>query len=277
MRTRHWMSGWILALAANVALASPPEPYTEAATQIATHAADNRLLVLGELHGTRETPLLVRALLDHYTAQGIPVRLALELPVAENSALETYITSNGTAAARQALRTTNYWKVKDHLHDGRRSEDMLDLIESVRLLRAEGRDVDVAGFDRTPNPADAAPGTRDADMAKELRDRYAALPANGRLLVLTGNMHGTRSPPDRLGYATATSLLKDLPLYNVRIEARGGEFWGCRGHRRCGALPLITYTGASPRTYTAEDRDYDLWIFLPRFTVARLLDAPSAP
>ncbi len=277
MRTRHWMAGWILTLASHVALASPPDPYSEAATQIATHAADHRLLVLGELHGTRETPLLVRALLEHYVAQGVPVRLALELPVAENAALETYITSTGDAAAGRALRTTNYWKVKDHLHDGRRSEDMLDLIEAVRRLRAEGHDITVAGFDRTPNPADDAPGTRDANMAKELRDRYAELPAHGRLLVLTGNMHGMRSPPERLGHLTVTALLKDQPLYNVRIEARGGEFWGCRGDRRCGALPLINYTGVSPRTYTGEDRDYDLWIFLPRFTVARLLDATPAP
>jgi hypothetical protein len=277
MRTWHWIAGCIMALAATVTLAAPATPYTEAATEIATHAGDHRLLILGELHGTRETPLLVRALVEHYVAQGIPVRLALELPVAENASLETYITSNGDAASRHTLRTTNYWTVKDHLHDGRRSEDMLDLIEAVRLLRAEGHHISVAGIDRTPNPLDLAPGTRDADMAKELRERYATLPAHGRLLVLTGNMHGMRSPPARLGYPTATALLKDLPLYNVRIEARGGEFWGCRGHRRCGALPLITYTGTSPKVDTDADREYDLMIFLPRFTVARLIDAAPLP
>jgi erythromycin esterase-like protein len=277
MRTWHWIAGCIMALAATVTHAAPPTPYTEAAIEIDTHAGDHRLLVLGELHGTRETPLLVRALVDHYAATGVPVRLALELPVAENTALETYITSDGDAASRHALRTTNYWTVKDRLHDGRRSEDMLDLIEAVRLLRAEGRDISVAGFDRTPNPVDAAPGTRDADMAKELRDRYATLPAHGRLLVLTGNMHGMRSPPAQLGYPTATALLNDLPLYNVRIEARGGEFWGCKEYRRCGSLPLITYTGTSPKVDIDADREYDLMIFLPRFTVARLLDAPQSP
>ncbi len=38
------------------------------------------------------------------------------------------------------------------MHDGRRSEDMLELIEAVRVLRSQGRDVQVFGFDRVLPP-----------------------------------------------------------------------------------------------------------------------------
>ncbi|WNH54449.1 calcium-binding protein [Stenotrophomonas oahuensis] len=272
MTHRRWIAALLLALASSLSHATPPDVYQDIAEQIRTRSGDHRLLVLGELHGTRETPLLVQALVVGYVDQGIPLQLALELPEAENAALATYMASTGDAAANQALRTSPYWNVKDHLHDGRRSQDMLDLIEAARALRAQGRDVSVVGFDANPT-GERAPGARDADMAKTLRAGFQALPANGRMIVLTGNMHGSRESYGLIDYPPATALLTDLPLYNVRIEAQRGEFWACMGYRKCGTRNLITRDVGSPRAYNDPDRDYDLWVFLPRFTVARLLDA----
>lgn len=243
------------------------------AAQIREHAGAHRLLVLGEMHGTRETPQLVQQIVESYARQGIPSQLALELPTSENDALRTYLHSTGDTAARSALRGTKYWTVESHLHDGRRSHDMLDMIEALRVLRESGNDIHVYGIDHVPLPAERAPpGTRDAAMANELRERYNALPANARLLVLIGNVHGMRSQPSMITYPPMASLLVDLDQYNVRIEARTGEFWGCRGYRRCGSQPIPPFLGASPRTDKGSDRSYDLWVWLPRFTVARLLD-----
>ena len=274
MKGKRWIAALLLALASFLAHAAPPDVYQETAAQIRTHAGDHRLLILGELHGTRETPLLLQALLTDYTGSDTPVQLVLELPTEENTALATYMASTGDAAAKQALRTSPYWNVKDHLHDGRRSQDMLDLIEAARALRAQGRDVSVVGFDANP-AGERAPGRRDADMAKTLRVGFQTLPANGRMIVLTGNMHRSRESYGLIDYPPATALLTDLPLYNVRIEAQRGEFWACMGYRKCGTRNLITRDAASPRAYRNPDRDYDLWVFLPRFTVARLLDAKN--
>lgn len=268
---KKWAWTLALALTCGAAAAGTPPAQEDVAAQIVAGAGDHRLIVLGELHGTRETPLLVRALVEHYAAAGAPLQLGIELPESENAALATYLGSNGNDAARHAVRDTAYWRVADHLHDGRRSQDMLDLIDAVRALRASGRDVQVFGFDRVLPAAQAGSGARDAAMADILRERYAGLPTSGRLLVLTGNMHGMRVQPRNLHYPPLAALLADLPLYNVRIEARGGEFWGCVQHRRCGSRPLITYDGPAPRAYRSPDRDYDLMVFLPRFTVARLL------
>ena len=270
MTHTRWIAALLLALASSFSHAAPPDVYQETAAQIRTHAGDHRLLVLGELHGTRETPLLVQALLQGYDRH-TPLQLALELPTTENAALAAYMASNGDAAAKHALRHSSYWNVKDHLHDGRRSQDMLDLIEAARALREQGREVSVVGFDANPRGKEG-PGSRDADMAKWLRAGFQSLPKNGRMIVLTGNIHGSRTQPRLIDYPPATALLSDLPLYNVRIGARGGEFWACMGYRKCGTRRLFTYDGVSPRTYTSEDRDYDLMVFLPRFTVARLLD-----
>lgn len=271
MTHTRWIAVLLLALASFASRAAPPDVYQETAEQIRTHAGDHRLLVLGELHGTRETPLLVQALLQGYD-RDTKLQLALELPTTENAALAAYMASNGDAAAKQALRHSPYWRVKDHLHDGRRSQDMLDLIEAARVLRAQGRELTVVGFDGNTT-GDGGDGSRDADMAKSLRADFRSLPQNGRMIVLTGNIHGSRTQPRLIAYPPATALLNDLSLYNVRVASRGGEFWACMGYRKCGTRSLITYDGVSPRTYTSEDRDYDLIVFLPRFTVARLLDA----
>lgn len=241
-----------------------------AVAQVRQHAGTHRVLVLGELHGTREMPRFVQALMEAYATEGKPLQLALELPTSENERLAAYLQSNGDAAARRALKDSPYWGVGTHLHDGRRSHDMLDLIEAMRGLRAQGRDVQVYGFD--PPAANAgAPGMRDAAMAAYLRDRHAALPLSARMVVLTGNVHAMRSQPRFMDWPPMTLLLHDLELYSVRVEARVGEFWGCTGAQRCGTRPLRAYEGPSLSVDTEADRSYDLWIRLPRFTVARLL------
>lgn len=70
---------------------------------IRTHAAERRLVLLGESHGTRETPDLVQALAAAESVER-PVLLALEIPHGEQRALDAYMRSDGAAVAREALR-----------------------------------------------------------------------------------------------------------------------------------------------------------------------------
>lgn len=148
---KRWMRSALLAmtLLCSTAMAAPAPD--ETATQIMRHAGDHRLVVLGEYHGTAETPLLVADLMERYSRDTAAVRLALELPMSENVALARYLRSDGGTDARETLRTSPFWAVKDDQHDGRRSRDMLALIEAVRVLRVQGRDVGVAAM--TPKPA----------------------------------------------------------------------------------------------------------------------------
>lgn len=269
MKRWRWMAGWVIGMAMGAANAAPAALAEDAAEQIKRHAGASRLVVLGELHGTREMPQLVHELVRAYGAQGAPVHLGLELPATENARLTTYLASNGNAAARQALRTTSYWRTAGKPHDGRRNEDTLSLIEAVRVLRAQGRDVQVFGFDQELPPEMAGTGARDAAMASALRAHHAILPSHGRLLVLTGNVHAMRTQPEGLPWPPMTALLLDLQPYAIRVDARSGEAWGCTQHRQCGARSLPAYTGPSPLQKTGSDRSYDLQLWLPRFSVAR--------
>ncbi|WP_313316775.1 calcium-binding protein [Stenotrophomonas sp.] len=248
----------------------------ETVSQIRSYLADHRLVVLGEQHGTHETPGFVQELVASYIADHRPLQLALELPTSENAALAAYLQSDGGPLAFGALRASPYWNITPRFHDGRRSEEMLALIDAVRKLSQQGNDIQVFGFDRAAGAGPPKPGARDAAMAEELRERFSALPADGRMLVLTGNVHGMRRQPRYLAYPPMTALLQNLAPYNVRIGAREGNIWGCRPGLGCGRIPLIPYDGPSPRQDGADDRDYDLRVWLPRFTVARMLNAEEA-
>lgn len=275
MKRWLWMAVATIAMGVGSALAGPAPVSEGAAAQIMARAGEHRLLVLGEYHGTAEIPVLVAELMERYSRDGAAVRLGLELPMSENIALARYLRSDGAAPAQHALRTTKFWTVKDDQHDGRRSRDMLALVEAVRLLREQGRDVGVAGYDVEPDST-LDGDVRDAEMAAHLRQQFNALPVGARMLVLTGNVHAMRKrsddAPAEMQQRPMASHLQDLPLYSVRLEALRGAFWACAAP--CRALPLQTRTHAPPQTQVnaAADRQYDLWMWLPEFSVGTLMD-----
>lgn len=244
----------------------------DTAAQIRQHAADHRMLVLGEFHGTRETPLLVRQLVDDYSRDGTPVLLALELPRGENPTLRQYLASDGGAAARQQLHGRAFWTVPDDQHDGRRSRDMLAMIESLRTLKAQGRVIDVVGYD--VNSSDGNNQTRDDRMAAELRRLYRRLPHGARMVVLTGNVHAMlRRPadaPPEMQTQPMASLLRDLDVYSVRLGALRGQAWACAD--TCVARSLPEQVASGPRVDTHAGRQYDLWVWMPELSVGTLVD-----
>lgn len=284
---RQWLMGWVAgvamvgsALAAGDAgghwLHGQQAPaIAGAAAQIAEHAAGHRLVVLGELHGTAEIPALAARLATAYAQQG-PLTLALEVPQGEQPAMDRYLDSDGSDAAWRALAGSPFWQVADDQHDGRRSVQMRQLIEVVRVLRTQGAAVGVLAYDVDKDAADAHDHHwRDARMAANLR--AAALAQPGVLLVLTGNVHAMRTRPSwappELQLAPMVSLLLDLQPFTVNITAASGQFWGCM-EERCQALPARTQMRQPLLRSTGPERVYDLVLRLPRLSIATLYETP---
>ncbi len=266
----HSIFRWttVLLLALGMALSAHAD---NTAAQIRQHAGDHRLLVLGEFHGTRETPLLVRQLVDDYSRTGWVV-LALELPRGETPTLRDYLASDGGEKARQHLRGRAFWTVRDDQHDGRRSRDMLAMIESLRLLKAQGRVIEVVGYD--VNHSDGGSQARDDRMAAELRRLYRGLPDGARMVVLTGNVHAMlqrpQGMPPEMQMHPMASQLRDLDIYSVRLGAQRGQAWGCAG--RCVARSLPEQVATAPRVDADAKRPYDLWVWMPELSVGTLVD-----
>lgn len=239
----------------------------EAAETLAERAGDHRLIVLGEMHGTQEVPLLAGDLVERWSEHA-PVLLALEIPVSEHVALAASVAAGGDATTLDALRRRTWWQRPPQESDGRRSEDVLALIQRVGRLRQAGRNVAVLAFD----PRDARcfeRGNCEAAMAHVLRRAHGALP-QGRLLVVTGNVHAMkrrpRNAPPLLPQMPMTAHLRDLSPVSIDIAARQGVFWACAGEDTCGPMQASQPGRGGPLD---ADAPFDYRLVLPSFTLIR--------
>lgn len=265
-----WLLQGIPAVAASTPLeaAAASTPIETAAADIQRMAGERRLILVGEMHGTREVPQLMATLVERYAQHG-PVLLGLELPRDGQVALKAYLRSEGSTRHRNALRAQRFLQPADGHNDGRRSEDVLDMVERVRVLRAAGRDVAILPFDVTLSGGGAE--ERDRDMADYLRSAYRALP-RGRLVVVTGNVHAMHVRPDFPDAAKFQtpmgSHLADLSPYSVDVNAVAGEFWACAPG--CGPQPARASSSRSGPASGAFRDSFDYQVVLPRFTPARV-------
>ncbi len=285
---QQWLAGLVLAVGllggvqaragTDRELSGREDPaISAAAQQLIEHAGQHRLIVLGEPHGTREIPALVARLVAHYSQQQ-PVTLALEMWHTEQAALDAYLASAGSKADWQALASTPFWQVSNDQHDGRRSVQMRQLVEALRVLRDNGGDVRVLAYDVSREQADTHDHHwRDRQMATNLRTAWVQQ-RERRMLVLTGNVHAMRVRPSwapaELQAAPMTSQLLELSPYVVNLTGASGHYWACLAPRRCQALESRSWRGgADVEVHTDDGRAYDLWLRLPRLSVADLLES----
>jgi hypothetical protein len=201
-------------------------------------------LMIGELHGSTETPALVGRLVGAL-ADRRPVTLGLEGPRAEQTRIERYLASDGSAAARSDLLAGDFWQPPPERSDGRRSLAMAELLETVRRLRAEGADIEVATID---NVGSYGPdGDRRNGMAAEI-DALAGKLATGHVVLLMGNFHARITPfPGRIfsdgveieSFLPTAGRVTTLPLTSVDVTACQGSFWACTGDS-CGPQQLTS-------------------------------------
>ena len=232
---------------------------------------EHRFVLLGEVHGTRETPALVGDLVAHYAGDGEPVILGIEISTQEQPRIDRYLESHGTSADRKALLAGEHWQ--GAMHDGRDSEAMLELIDRVRELHFQGADVRVEPFDGP------GAGDRDFRMAEHLR-ATAADAHRARLLVLTGNVHAMTRRPSWSMFTTdgkpieppmtVGRYLAGLAPYSINIGAANGDAWNC-AQDGCRAHPLTARPAikqATLKQLPPAESAWDAELTMPRFTAS---------
>jgi len=190
---------------------------------------ETRIILVGEVHGTREAPAVAGSVLCASIKTGRPMILALEAAPKDGQAeIDAYLASPGVEADRAALRRAAMWADPY----GRSSEAVLDLVETARRLKAP-----VVLFDTTPPRSGPTDGVREQGMAMAL----AGAAASGRVVALTGLGHADRTGFTSLKVASAVMRLPASSTVTLAPIVSGGEAWGCWGTPpdcRAQALPV---------------------------------------
>jgi hypothetical protein len=182
------------------------EPRARAAARQSLDSAG--LLLLGEVHGVRENPLLIRALMKAFGLTS----LALEWPEDLTPMIRAFLAS-GTLAGHPWL-----WG-----GDGRITAGHL----AVLADRVAAGPLDLILFDGVIG-ADWRWSQRDEAMARRI---LATSPPSARTLVVAGNAH-TPVHPIELGVPMGAHLAGQRPgTREVQISYGGGRFYNCEPHQ----------------------------------------------
>lgn len=263
------MIGTILALALAQSACGAPTGISDLLN------GDQRIVVVGEMHGATETPAAFTAIVCEAAIRG-PVTVALELPQPMQPQLDAFLAADTEAEAVAALDGT--WFMNPRIDDGRTSRAMLKMMQDVRRLRVEGRDIAIVAFQPgSARPAGFPQSYYELEMGYLLS--LAALDrAEAKVFALVGNIHagktGNANFPT-LGLPAAAHLPADetVTLYTAQ---QGGEAWNCRAE--CGVHPMADRYDAEARGVILEaygDGAYDGVLALGPMTASPPIMAPE--
>lgn len=201
-----------------------------------------RVIIVGELHGTEQTPAFVGQLACGLLKLGRPVVLALGRDGSEQFALNRYLASEGLATDVQALLGAGAWR--QSVQDGRNSQAMLALIEQMRRWRRAGQHVGVLAMQMDWSPvlpesefgkqpwsqadADYFTAMNDRAMADKVWGTALAYPAY-TVVALAGNTHtalGSASRAEQVSSPSFSDLLAErMTVHIVGVGSQGGTAW----------------------------------------------------
>jgi len=205
------------------------------------------LLLLGEMHGVTENPLLIGALMAELGLSS----LGLEWPDGLTPVITAFL-ATGTLAEHDWL-----W-----LGDGRITAGHLAVLASM----AAAGPLHLILFDGSGSPGEGW-SERDAAMARRL---LAAVPEGGAgTLVVAGNAH-TPTTVTELGVPLGAHLARERPgVREIRIRYGSGAFWNL-GPRQFGPPP----PGADAAPARLAEEDGELVLDLPVATEATVPQRP---
>lgn len=220
------------------------------------------MVVVGETHGTQESPALVADVACHLAENG-RVLVGVELPRWLNEDLANFVVGgfdpSTLVTARRAVvlpdgtplagSEQQWWQ---ETQDGRSSRAMLGLLTRIRELVGAGREVDALAFDDAAlwfEGEDAPEHTRDELMARNVAGPWEE-GGYDHALILTGSSHARRSLDGQK--RTMVDWLPEAHVFSIHVRFRRGAAWTCRSAREgalpvgCGMFPLPEHSDDGP-------------------------------
>ncbi len=228
MRGGIWMSLSLLALSAcagqniepaEAELSCMPYAYTD---QVLAYGKSH-VIMLGEIHGTNESPEALEQLVCSALQAGEPVRVGLEVNWSQGIALNEAATLPVDRAAMLEAAPM-MWGA----HDGRSSVATFELLEQIATWKAAGHDVSVFAFDGEPSEwikEDGKGSPRDETMARQVDLNLKDF--DGVTVLLAGSFH-VRKTAFSFGdeaYVPMATHVTERPVFSLRLKHGPGEFW----------------------------------------------------
>jgi hypothetical protein len=235
-------------------------------------AARTQLLLIGELHGTREVPRLVASLLVKLGEIGYQ-GLGLEVPHELRPALIGW-------ADGRATEPPSFFRQPSR--DGRGSIEVLQLVKDARALH-----MDVLCFDQSADQPARTWADRDRWMARNLLQQWSTLSAGTRVIAICGSLHARLAPERGLGgllrhaasggeqhWPSLAGWIRQwqpaLAVSCVEVHFGGGAFYNM------GERSIYPRPGASSQpSLEPGDTSASVKLWLPRASVATFLAPPT--
>ena len=204
-----------------------------------------KFVVFGELHGTRESPLLVSKLASNLAAQGKRVLVAVELEARYDADLQRAWNETPTEFAIR-LKTLGWAARKD----GVASEAMFEMLVTLHKEKHAGALVSIAAFnsfkDDTQKQRLETLGSQNGhEMAQAENIAYAADASQyDHVLVLVGNMHAQKAEVVRPSFSFKPMVLhlqNSGKVVSLNMLWSGGTAWNCtlkEGMKRVAGSPI---------------------------------------
>ena len=216
---------------------------------------ETRWVVVGEMHGTNESPDAFANLVCLASATGRPVTVAVEYTSDDQAAINTFLASDGSPSTQAALLKLSLFKSK--FQDGRGSVAFMRLFDSLRMLKQAGRIDGVIASD--VGRATAEGQERNAAMAQTWTK--IAAPDDAIILAYAGNIHAMRKSI-AIGGRTIVPAGAMMPVkrtVTINVDGNGGKAWncqddGCRPHNNGDPRQVargIKYSSAPDRQWDA--------------------------
>lgn len=187
------------------------------------------MILLGEVHGTKEIPLLFAQVVDQLSEHK-PIFLCLEMPRKNQPFIDKFVEKK----EERLLRAIPFFRAP--FEDGRNSREMFTFLEKVAGMK----NVSIVCIDTNTYTTQNA-------REKYMADRIAELAANGRkIIALLGNTHTARKQitlGDETIEPTGFVLSKEFgtKLYCIAIQPSSGTLYNFGRKNVSGMIPKDKY------------------------------------
>jgi hypothetical protein len=219
--------------------------------------ADNKVhwIVIGELHGTAETPAIFADAVCLTAAKRGPVVVGLEIPSGDQARIDSFMNSDGGPAAQAEFFKALIWHMP--MKDGRSSEAFFHLFERLRQMHKVGLVARVVAF-QDSSPAHDPPGDQGPYEQRMAAIVRGAAAEGATVVALAGYSHARKTEANfgKPFMPMASHLPKGQTL-TLFADGNGGSSWFCSGPtpEACGSHP--SHRQGEPAKRGVEPRPVD--------------------